>query len=244
VRVPRVYCPGLRVGTNILDEEEAHHVTRVLRLGAGDEVALFDGGGREAQGRIETVTRVQTAVAVESITEHPFDLRLRLTLAVAVTKAQRHSYLIEKCTELGVAGLWSIVTGRSVTQPADAAIEKWSRRAIEACKQSGRAWVPSIESPQPLDRAIARRGEFEAAFTAAPAAPLPMHAAIAALPPDSRLLVFVGPEGGWTPAELAAFTSGGIASVALSPTVLRGETAAVAVCAAVALASCPRPTAS
>ena len=243
MRVPRVYCPRLRVGANTLDEEESHHATRVLRVGVGQEVLLFDGAGREARGQVESVTRTQTIVAAESLTAYPFDLHLRLTLAVAMTKMHRQSYLVEKCTELGVAGLWPIATERSVAQPAEAAVEKWSRRAVEACKQSGRAWVPSIETSQPLDRALARHCEFAAAFAAVPGALRPFDAALAAAPQDARVLVFVGPEGGWSPAELAAFESWGITSVALSPTTLRTETAAVTVCAAVALSSCPRPTA-
>lgn len=240
MRIPRVFCPNLCPGPNLLDEDESHHAVRVLRLEVGDEVLLFDGSGHQAHGRIDSITRSQVTAAAEAATLHPFDLGIRLTLAVAMTKAHRQSYLVEKCTELGVAALWPILCERSVAQPAEAAVDKWSRRAIEACKQSGRAWVPAVESPQPVVRAIARRDEFVVSLTAVPGATLAIHDVLRSLHAESRVLVFVGPEGGWTPAELAAFSTAGIEGVALSPTVLRTETAAVAICAAVASASCSR----
>ena len=243
MRIPRVFCPNLQAGPNVLDEDEAHHVVRVLRLDDGDRVCLFDGLGHEAHGRIDSITRAHVTVVADAMAPRPFDLRFRLTLAVAMTKAHRQSYLVEKCTELGVAALWPLLCERSVVQPADAAVDKWSRRAVEACKQSGRAWVPAVESPQPVDRAIARRGEFAISLTAVPGATRGLHDAFRPLDADTRILIFVGPEGGWTPAELSAFSVSSIEGVALSPTVLRTETAAVAICAAIASASRSRRSA-
>lgn len=241
MRIPRLFCPQLVVGINPLDSEEAHHAVHVLRLTIGDEVLLFDGAGRVGSGRIKSVSRQRTTVTAESVNEQPFDLRIRLTLAVAMAKAHRQSYLIEKCTELGVSEIWPLVTARSVAKPAEAAVEKWERRAIEVCKQSERAWVPHFEPPQTLEAALSRQGEFAEAMIAVPGAKSPIDLAISKLGSDARLLVFVGPEGGWTPAELSAFESHRVEGVSLSPTTLRVETAAVAVCAAVALQSCPRP---
>ncbi len=264
----RLYCPDLKEGLNILPPEESHHAVSSLRAKAGDEFVVFDGRGREAAARVERVTRRQTQVVVERITERPFDLLHRITLAVAMTKAHRQGYLIEKCTELGAAAFWPIVAERSVVRCAlrpprltgrdspssvgssdgadpSAAVDKWSRRAIEAAKQSARAWVPTVETPQNFSGALARVGEFSAVAIADPdSSAAPFILFLRDHGEGSSLLVFVGPEGGWSEGECRAAKDAGAVSVKLSPTVLRSETAAVAVCAAAALYSASNTTAT
>lgn len=238
MRTPRVYHPTSTPGPLTLEEDEAHHVARVLRMEVGDAVVLFDGRGGLSEARIAAIERGRVTVDADVPRHVPFDLRYRVTLAVAMSKAHRHSYLVEKCTELGVAALWPILSERSVTRPAEAAVDKWSRRAIEAAKQSLRAWVPRVEPSQSVASAVARRGEFHAGLVAAPSSAENFSQALAALPRDASVLAFVGPEGGWTPAELQAFASAEIRPVALSPSILRTETAAVAIGAATAMLSC------
>jgi len=238
MRTPRLYHPKLTTGPLTLDEDEGHHAARVLRMEPGDPVVLFDGQGGLAEGRIATVERGRVTVEAETPRRAPFDFKYRVTLAVAMSKAHRQSYLVEKCTELGVAALWPILSERSVTRPAEAAVEKWSRRAIEAAKQSLRAWVPQVAPSQSLTEAVARRSEFHLCVVAAPSSAESFSQTLAALPSDANILAFVGPEGGWSPTELQSFASADIRPVALSPSVLRTETAAVAVCAAAAMLGC------
>lgn len=238
MRTPRIFHPNLTAGRLTLDEDEAHHAARVLRMGSGDAVVLFDGQGGLSDGQIASVERGRVTVEVEVPRVVPFDLKYRVTLAAAMSKAHRQSYLVEKCTELGVAALWPILSERSVTRPAEAAVEKWSRRAIEAAKQSLRAWVPQIALPQSLTDAITRRSEFQLCVVAAPSSAVSLSKALSTLPSGANVLAFVGPEGGWSPSELQAFTSAEVNPVALSPSVLRTETAAVAICAAAAMLSC------
>jgi len=234
----RLYCPDLTEGLNLLPPEESRHAVASLRARAGDEFLVFDGRGRDATARVEKIARRQVRVTVEHITEHPFELRHRITLAVAMTKAHRQGYLIEKCTELGVAAFWPILAERSVARPTAASTNKWSRRAIEAAKQSARAWVPTVAAPQAFAEAVARIGEFDAAAMADPEpSAVPFSQLLDQYGEGSRLLVFVGPEGGWTEDECREAVGRGAVRIGLSPTVLRAETAAVAVCAAAALHS-------
>jgi len=230
----------LRVGRNLLSVEESHHATHVLRLVEGDSVVLFNGVGGEADGQIRGNARSAIGVDVSVVSERPFELRHRLNLAVAMTKAHRQSYLIEKCTELGAAAFWPILTERSVTRPAEAAVDKWSRRAIEAAKQSQRAWVPTVSAVQPLSSALSRCAEYTLAVVAEHGSPEPFGVVLQERALDSSVLVFIGPEGGWSPSELENFAEAGIRPVALSPTTLRTETAAVAATAAVAMLSAAR----
>jgi 16S rRNA (uracil1498-N3)-methyltransferase len=253
----RLYCSDLKEGLNLLPPEESHHAVSSLRARAGDEFVVFDGRGREASARVERVTRRQTQVVVERITERPFDLLHRITLAVAMTKAHRQGYLIEKCTELGAAAFWPILAERSVVRcvlraprltgrgadPASAAVDKWSRRAVEAAKQSARAWVPTVEAPQTFTQAVARIGEFSAAAIADPdPAGAAFNRFLSHHAPGGSVLVFVGPEGGWSESECREAVGAGAVRIRLSPTVLRSETAAVAVCAAAALYSASNET--
>lgn len=232
----RLYCPSIVLGIVELSPVESHHALDVLRVRGGEQVVLFDGVGAEGTGSIVAVGKGPVRVDVQRIDRVPFDARVRVTLAVAMPKTHRQGYLVEKCTELGVAALWPILTSRSVTKPSPAAIDKWQRRAIEAAKQCKRAWVPTIESAQTLERALERSNEFDAAAMAdASGEAQPLHAFLKRIRAASRLIVWIGPEGGWTDAERQAAIDAGISPVGLGPAILRTETAAVAISAAVRL---------
>ena len=234
----RLFCPTLTEGTVRLSLEESHHAIAVLRVKIGAEVLLFDGAGTEAVGHVRRIDRKQLEVDVGRARRQPFELAYRLTLAVAMPKTHRQGYLVEKCTELGVAEIWSISTTRTVTRPGPGAVEKWQRRAIEAAKQSLRCWVPHVTAPRSFDESIARVGEFDAvAITERNASAVPFSTFLADQPESSSVLVWIGPEGGWTDEERKrAIAAGGIPT-GLGPSTLRTETAAVAVCAALALLS-------
>jgi 16S rRNA (uracil1498-N3)-methyltransferase len=199
---------------------------------------VFDGLGGEAIGTVTQAGKRKVLVQIGEIHRHAFDAAYRLTLAVAMGKAHRQAYLVEKCTELGVAGIWPIISERSVTRPGEAAVEKWARRAIEAAKQCGRRWVPVIEPPQRFEDVLKQAVEFDRRLVAevGPGS-RPLLETLAELAPGASMFALIGPEGGWSPREQAMARSAGLAPVSLSPTVLRTETAAVAVCAAVALLS-------
>lgn len=220
----------------VLSAEESHHAATSLRLSVGAGVILFDGAGAEGTGRLTQVDRGRVSVEVESVRQRPFELSCKLTLGVAMGRAHRQSYLVEKCTELGVASIWPLVTQRSTARPGAPAVKRWLRRAIEAAKQSGRAWVPTIEAPMPLGGCVERVSEFGVAISAdvgSSAAPfrtwLEQHAAA------ESMLVLIGPEGGWSDEERRLLADAGVTAISFGPTVLRTETAAVAVCAVVAV---------
>jgi 16S rRNA (uracil1498-N3)-methyltransferase len=232
----RLFCSALQPGTVELSEEESHHAIAVRRVKPDDELELFDGRGGCASARVRRVGHRRLEVQVDRIEQRPFELPCRLTLGVAMPKAHRQGYLVEKCTELGVAAIWPMIAARSVTKPAAPARTKWVRRAIEAAKQSGRVWIPAIETPQTFEQVVARLGDFDAsALTHADASAMPLTAFLAARGSAQSVFVGIGPEGGWTDAERAQAVNAGATLVKLGPTVLRTETAAVAVCAAVAL---------
>lgn len=227
---------GVSIGPVNPPSEEARHAIAVLRVSVGDEVVLFDGAGREATGRVARTDRKRLTVEVSHVERRPVELSRQVTLAVGMPRTHRQGYLVEKCTELGVGAIWPIDTDYTVTRPGSAAVEKWRRRAIEAAKQAERAWIPTIVEPQSFESALKRIAEFNASSLTDTGPSLPsFRAFLASVPAGCPVLVWVGPEGGWSETEARQAVEAGAVRTTLGPTVLRTETAAVAVCAAAAM---------
>ncbi len=237
----RLFCPDLAAGTLTLSPEESHHAVAARRVAAGSTVVLFDGAGGEAQAVVANADRRGVVVDVANVEQQPYDAALRLTLAVAMGKAHRQAYIIEKCTELGVAAIWPMQTERSVTKPGASAVEKWSRRAIEAAKQSKRCWLPMIHAPAMLSEVTINASRFSwVGFADAVGPCTPLDGLLPSIASDAEILVLVGPEGGFSDTERDVLRGAGAVAVSVAKTVLRTETAAVAVCAAVAMRSAGR----
>lgn len=236
--LPRLYCPSLGRTPLELPADELHHARNVLRAKPGDQVVLFDGAGRESTATVGAIHRHGMEIEPGEVAIRPFDLACRLTLFIALPRQHRQGFLVEKCTELGVAAIMPIVTERSVVRPSASPCEKLHRRAVEAAKQSGRAFVPTIGTPLRLADSLTRVAEFCRAWMANPGADRPtVLDALHGVPSGGEVACWIGPEGGWSDEELEAAKSAGLAFLCLAPTVLRIETAAIAVCAAAAMHS-------
>ena len=253
--VPRFYVEPLSGPVVNLSEAEARHARQSRRLSAGDPVAIFDGRGRQASGRIAACTPRQVSITVESVAQVPRP-RPQLTMAFTPPKGPRQDTLIEKCTELGVAVLQPIETARSVAEASSHRLDKWQRTAIEAAKQAGLAWLPEIRERQPFEKLLAQLPAYDVALIAvspgdekgvrsllckAPFGPSrqkasdPFSVAIQDLLPQLRdarsVLALVGPEGGWADEEIAQAIAAGARPISLGPNILRIETAAIALAA-------------
>jgi len=218
--------------TPSLSADEAHHCAEVLRMRVGDEVVVFDGAGRAARAVLAQVGRKQVMVQLgEELPACPE--RVRITLAQAIPKGKTMEWIIEKATELGVAEIVPLVTDRTIVrldeEEAVRKQQKWQRVALEACKQCGQNWLPSVRLPQSLESWLA-------------AGELPEFRLIGALTPDARALqawvksagegvrsagMLVGPEGDFSPQEMAMALAAGFHPLAMGPIVLRAETAAI-----------------
>jgi 16S rRNA (uracil1498-N3)-methyltransferase len=233
----RVHLPNLTPGEIELPARQAHHVRDVLRLKAGAAVRLFDDGGATADGSIVRVTPAEVLVMVGSI-EPALEPGFAWSVASAVPKAARADWMVEKLSELGTAALIPLATARSVVLPeGEGKLGRWARLAAEAARQSGRAGVMRIEpltAVADLVSDLLACGVGSNAWyfsTTASAVPI---ATVLARPRPEALTLFVGPEGGWTDAEIAAFDGAGMIGVKLTDTVLRIETAAITASALVA----------
>src|SRR5262245_4508276 len=125
---------------------EAHHLATVCRLRPGDRVVLFNGDGREYPAAVRDVSRRDVSLDVLAVESPARELPLALTVAAALPRGDRASFLVEKLTELGVTAFVPLSTARSVVQPREAKLEKLQRQVIEASKQCGRNVLMRVEA--------------------------------------------------------------------------------------------------
>jgi 16S rRNA (uracil1498-N3)-methyltransferase len=236
--LPRFFVPGAGSGETVsLSGEEAHHAARVLRLRPGDEIAVFDGRGGEWRARLEAVApRAVRARLLARSTPAP-ELPFPVTLVQAVLKGDRMDDLVRDATMLGVAAIQPVVSERTVARGvAERARARWCRVAIASARQCGRAVVPEIAPVADLADYL-RRGaparEASLILLVEPGAGggLPL-ARFRDRRPISALVLAAGPEGGWTPAEIAAARGAGFEPLTLGRLTLRADAAAVVALAA------------
>jgi 16S rRNA (uracil1498-N3)-methyltransferase len=225
----RFYCPDPPSdGIYRLKAGEAKHLGRVCRLGLGDEVEIFDGRGAATRLRIIALGNnwVDLTTVGEPIPERA--PAFPLVLASAVPKADRFDWLVEKATELGVARLIPLITERTIVEPGASKISRLERTIIEASKQCGRTRLMLIDQP----------GRWPAIVDAFPDSSR-FLADAAGLPPfqlptirsGQPVVLAVGPEGGFTPAERESAARAGWLPISLGVYTLRIESAALAGCA-------------
>lgn len=211
-----------------LDAQEAHHARRVLRLELGQEVEVFDGRGLVGRGRLESWAQ-GAQVRLTALRQVPRSVPT-LELAVAIPKGPRADDMVNQLSQLGVDRLIPLRTSRSVVDPRPQKLEKFARAAIESAKQSGRAYLMLVEPQATLAQVLAGNSSQELRLIAAPGASSP--AALGErLRGAQRLLILIGPEGGWTAEELELARIAGCQPWALGPHILRIETAALAAAA-------------
>ena len=159
---PRFHVPGAAPGARLaLPEHSAHHAREVLRLRSGASVRVFDGAGAEFEAHLDEVSRRTVSARLGDGRRSPAPSRpLRLVLAVSPLKGDRMELVVQKATELGVAGIWPVVTFRTdaAARPAlqGSRGERWERVASGAAEQCGRAVVPEVAPTTTLDGLVAR----------------------------------------------------------------------------------------
>ncbi|MFM8363593.1 MAG: 16S rRNA (uracil(1498)-N(3))-methyltransferase [Verrucomicrobiota bacterium] len=219
-----------------LDEPESHHCLNVLRLDEGDRVTVFDGRGREAQAVLGAKQGARATLLLSQVSKTP-PPPSAITLAQAVPKGKNMDLIVQKAVELGAARVVPLLSDRTIVQlDADDIArkrEKWQAVALEACKQCGQNHLPEIAAPvSPRD--FLERIERNQLLLIASLQPgarrlkdvLADFSKTAGMPP-AAVTVLVGPEGDFTPAEIALAKSHGCQPITLGPIILRTETAAL-----------------
>ncbi len=218
----------LEPGSVRLSAAESRHAKSSRRLVLCDAVVLFDGQGNHGRGEISAIGAAGVSVRVDAVEHRPLDASLRLTLAVSFPKGPRQYVLVEKCTELGAAAIWPMECRRSIAQPSDQRLDKLRRTVIEASKQAQRCRLCEIHEPLPFDAILHSADQFDIACIADPGGGQEGLEAAARQP---KVLMLIGPEGGFTDEVLSAGRIAGFQAVGLGRTLLRTETAAIAAAA-------------
>jgi 16S rRNA (uracil1498-N3)-methyltransferase len=219
--------------TLALPDSTATHLLRVLRLGLGDEVLLFNGDGHDYRARISALGKRSAEVQVEARIEVRRESPLQVTLAQALARGEKMDWVLQKATELGVSRIAPVITERTEVrldaERADRRLQHWRGVIASACEQCGRAALPVIEEPQPLAGWLAQArapGHLLLALD-----PEGEHS-LADLPTFERLSLVIGPEGGLSPRDLDQLRAAGAKGLRLGPRILRTETAGIAALAA------------
>jgi 16S rRNA (uracil1498-N3)-methyltransferase len=229
--------------TLALGEDESHHARRVLRLEPGAHIICFDGRGASWRARIARYEqRLAVLEIVETLPIEPAPLP-RVCLAVGLLKGEKMDLVVQKATELGVASVLPLSTDFSEARSdVSKRVARWRRIALEAAKQCERNHVPEIATPVVLGSALRELTGIAVAFVERDGGSLREFVAKHAAGHAGALTVFIGPEGGWSGSERAAFRAAEVASVSLGLRILRAETAAIASLAILAFAFEKRST--
>jgi 16S rRNA (uracil1498-N3)-methyltransferase len=237
-----------------LHGSEAHHARDVLRMKRGDRAVLFNGRGREITAEIVDLAKGEVRFRKLTESETP-PLRCQITLGQAIPKGKNMDLIVQKAVEIGAAEIAPLVSERTIVdldkEEAAQKREKWQQVAIEAAKQCGQNWLPAVQTPRRLKDFFSsvEAGVSPARPSALQPGRLPPQfdlRLIGSLQPDAlhlknilaeyrerngdrpqSILMMVGPEGDFTPAELAVAKGNGCRPITLGPIILRVETAAI-----------------
>jgi 16S rRNA (uracil1498-N3)-methyltransferase len=221
----RFYAPDLAEALDhyVLTDAEAHHLVKVCRACPGDRVQLFNGQGLRADAELLDVARKRVQLRILA-TMQTASKAGGLILGAPLPKGERSAWLVEKCTELGVARLVPLETERSVAAAGDSKLEKLRRTSIEACKQCGRDTLMEIAVPTQWSDFASRRSTDSIGWMLHPS-----HTTAGSI--AGVEFAAVGPEGGWTESELEFGKANGWRLIGLPGHILRVETAAIAIAA-------------
>jgi 16S rRNA (uracil1498-N3)-methyltransferase len=237
--VPPDHFEGSRLR---LPEDTRHYLQRVLRLGPGAEIIVLDGGGAQYQARLVGESTSELTAEILQALPPAAAPSLHLTLYQGLPRGKRWPLILQKATELGVSRIVPVLSARSVvrldTAEGEGKRERWQKIATEAAEQCRLTTPPEITAPLGWSAALDDWRQTTSPGllldeTLAGAGEGGLKATLQTLAGASALAAFVGPEGGWSPAEAEAGHRAGLLSVSLGPRILRTETAALAVCVAV-----------
>ncbi|HBG79064.1 MAG TPA: hypothetical protein DDW84_09560 [Phycisphaerales bacterium] len=232
MRRARFYCETITPNADaVIDDVQLRHLTKVMRLTKGDCVELFDGKGTSAQAIIEKIAKDSALLKIQTLNTLTNRSNRRIIIASSEAKAQRFELVIAKCTEMGVDRISPIIFERTVKQPdGKNVLRRYEAIAVESAKQCQRNFLPIIDIPRNFEQAIEQLPkEYPNADIIFGALTEDAISVINFDFSEQDVIAFIGPEGGFTDAEEKTLKALNAAPVKLTDTILRIETAAIAV---------------
>ena len=229
----RFFVDRVRNGQAELAGDDARHLTRVLRVESGQRYEISD--NRDVYlAEIDEAHKERVVFRTLEKLEAPA-ASVRLILCAALIKFDHFEWMIEKATELGVAEIVPFEAARSergLERAAQKRVERWRRIALEASQQSRRAHLPEVREPVTFDQVVREPAVYRYVLDEEPGGVALLSTSAAAIPVERHatdsVALLIGPEGGWTEEERAAFVEAEWTRISLGPLILRAETAALA----------------
>ena len=233
----RFFAPSLDAGdeTVALPKDEAEHLRRVLRLGVGDTVSVFDGRGHEFVARVVVALPRETRVQLMSRVEPPPEAAVPITLVQAVLKGDKMDEIVRDAVMLGAVAIQPLVTKRTEMTVAAllraSRIERWRRVAVASVKQSRRAVLPDIRTPLSFDSHLDEPLGGLQLMLVEPGADADVEpiSALKREPVPSEVSVWIGPEGGWDEHEWKRARERDVRLISLGSRTLRADAVPVAI---------------
>lgn len=231
----RFYVRPERVkGSRIyVDKEESHHIIDVMRLREGDSITAFDGTGKEYAGTIHSIKDKEVIIDVSKINIADKRRSVSIALAQSIPKKDKMDLIVQKATELGIDEIFPVESSRTVVRPRDERkrhkIERWQKIAVEASKQCGRTELPKIRDIVRFDAVLDFISKYDLAIMPCLSErAVAFKEALKNLNRPEKILVIIGPEGGFSKEEIASAGAKGSVLVSLGNLVLKSDTAAIA----------------
>ncbi|GAA0855780.1 16S rRNA (uracil(1498)-N(3))-methyltransferase [Aliiglaciecola litoralis] len=230
MRIPRIYHPDLLIVDQTVDltADAANHLASVLRLSDGHPIVLFNGDGNEYTAELTEVKKRSVTAMVDAKLELSVESPLPIHLGQGVSRGDRMDFAIQKAVELGVTEITPLLTDRCGVKLSKERWEKkhhqWFKLIVAACEQCGRNRLPKLNPCLPINEWVAQSTKQMRLTLHPQAAKSIKHLSL----PMSGVRLLIGPEGGFTDAEVYATEEAGFQTVQMGPRVLRTETAAMA----------------
>ena len=213
-----------------LDGDRAKYLGKVLRARVGDTLTIFNGDGPEWPATIMSISKSRINLALGMSIDPGTESPLKIHLVQGISRGDRMDFVVQKATELGVKRITPVLTEYGIVKLKSDRAEKrrdhWQKIANSACEQSGRTRQPLIDMPMPLKNWFGSKPpkvDAEVVLVPNAAAPLALIP-----PPETKICVLIGPEGGFSETEYGDAEVSGFQAVSLGPRVLRTESAAIA----------------
>ena len=229
----RFFCDSITTDSAAITGDDAHHITRVLRMKAGDALSLCDGAGNEYDALIVSVSPEAVVCTVSNPHASEAESPVQVTLFQCLPKTGKMELIVQKCTELGVFSVVPVQSARCVVVPGkdyDKKRERYSRVALEAAKQSRRAMVPQVLPLTELKKIDVK--SFDLCLVAyEDESTVALKQVLRAAGILQSIALLIGPEGGLEEGEVRQLVQAGAKSVSLGKRILRTETAGMAMLA-------------
>jgi len=227
--IPRFFFTGKPKAIESLKDDSLRHM-RALRLNQGDGIILFDGTGNEYFGILREIRKDEAVWELKTRKFIP-PKPCAVAIACSLPKGKRQAFLIEKLSELGVARFIPLISSRTVVRPNLSAIARLQKIATEGARQSGQTFVMKIEEPMQFDDSVELR-DYDLKLIAMPDGAC-LKEILRKTSTIKSILCLVGPEGGFTDKENELATKNGFQKATLGRALLRIETAAIMIAAAI-----------